>query len=101
RTMLRLEGRGRCVRLVPLTRNGVALRDWIASRFSGRADIQSESGALLVRFPEPPAGHDEQTRLKLPSPLDLVRAIALELRLVSEPAPQAHLAAGVFAYALV
>jgi anthranilate synthase component 1 len=102
RTMLRLEGRGTEVRIIPLTANGVALRDWLAGQLSRAAAVEREGEALLARFTPPPEGErDEQARLRAAGPLDALRAAVLAPRLVSSPAPLAHLAAGVFAYDLV
>lgn len=102
RTMLRLECRGREVRVTALTANGAALRTWIAARLRESATVREEGEALVVTFAAPPPGErDELSRLRAPGPLDALRAVALTPRLVSSPAPLAHLAAGVFAYDLV
>lgn len=117
RTMLRLECRGRTVRVTPLSANGRALRDWMAGADRGGpgrteadgagrgrtgADQSREGEELILRFPEPaPGEQDEQARLRQPGPLDALRAAVLWPHLVSAPAALTHLAAGVFAYDLV
>ena len=102
RTMLRLEGRGPEVRLVPLTANGMALRDWLATVLPGSAAVHRDGEILVARYTPPgPGERDEQARLRAPGPLDALRAAVLRPRLVSSPAPLAHLAAGIFSYDLV
>lgn len=119
RTMLRIEGRGRVVRLTPLTPNGRALLEFVLARLEESATVsrEPESGApaaaaagspapagmtAVLTWPEvPPGERDEQERLRAAGPLDALRAAVLAPRLVSEPAALAHLAAGVFAYDLV
>jgi anthranilate synthase component 1 len=85
RSMLRLVCRGRAVDAHPLSPNGTALSPSIPRTFS--AEVEG-----LV---------DERDRLLAPGPLDALRAAVLAPRLVSEPAPFAHFAAGVFSYDLV
>ena len=101
RTMLRLECRGQEVRAVPLTPNGEGLRDWLQARLTGRASLRREGDDLVARFTPVAGERDEQSRLLAAGPLDALRAVVLHPRLVSSPAPLAHLAAGVFAYDLV
>lgn len=101
RTMLRLEGRGRAVRIVPLTPNGVALRDWLQETLAADASIARDGDTLVVEWPPVPAGLEARVKLRAPGPLDVLRAVVHRARLVSEPAPLAHLAAGIFAYDLV
>ena len=98
KTMLRLEGRGSTVRVIPLTPNGVALREWLATALAEHAVISRDRETLIAEWP-PVAGHLEaRTRLRAPGPLDALRAVVHRLHLVSEPAIHAHLAAGIFAY---
>ena len=102
RTMLRLEGRGHQVRIIPLTANGTALRDWLATILAESATVQRDGEVLVARYtPSAPGERDEQARLRAPGPLDALRAAVLRPRLVSSPAPLAHLAAGIFSYDLV
>jgi anthranilate synthase component 1 len=102
RTMLRLEGRGPEVRILPLTANGAALRDWLAAVLSDSAQVHRDGEVLVARYSPPaPGERDEQARLRAPGPLDALRAAVLRPRLVSSPAPLAHLAAGIFSYDLV
>ena len=100
--MLRIEGRGRTVTLDALSLNGRALRDRIAARLEDVATASEEGERLILTFAATDAsGHDEQARLRLRGPLDVLREAALAPRLISEPAALAHLAAGVFSYDLV
>lgn len=102
RTMLRLEATGRTVRIVPLTANGAALRDWLEDVLAEAATVRREGEILVAEYPAGPAAdRDEQSRLRAPGPLDALRAVTLRPTLVSSPAPLAHLAAGIFAYDLV
>ncbi|HEX9167147.1 MAG TPA: anthranilate synthase component 1 [Gemmatimonadales bacterium] len=102
RTMLRLEGRGHAVRVIPLTANGAALRDWLAGILGEDAAVRRDGETLVADYPPPAADdRDEQARLRAPGPLDALRAVTLRPNLVSAPAPLAHLAAGIFAYDLV
>lgn len=101
RTMLRIEGRGSEVRIIPLSSNGRALRDWLRGELAA-AEVESDGEVLVVRYAPPePGERDEQARLRAAGPLDALRAAVLRPRLVSSPAPLAYLAAGVFAYDLV
>ena len=102
RTMLRLEGRGREVSLTPLSANGRALVEFVVASVGEEAQVDRAGVVTTLRFPEPAdAERDEQTRLRAAGPLDVLRAAVLRPHLVSEPAPLAHLAAGVFGYDLV
>jgi anthranilate synthase component 1 len=85
RSMLRLACRGRAVEVEPLSPNGVALAGRIPRSFSNVDAVE----------------RDERARLLAPGPLDALRAAALEPRLVSEPGPFCHFAAGVFSYDLL
>jgi anthranilate synthase component 1 len=85
RSMLRLECRGRSVEVEALSPNGVSLSEGIPRSF----DIPGE------------ATLDERMRLVAPGPLDALRAVVLAPRLVSEPEPFCHFAAGVFSYDLI
>lgn len=101
RTMLRIEGRGRRVRITPLTPNGAALRDWMASALDPALGQAPDGDQLLVEYPKTPPGGEEQSRLRQSSPLDVLRTVTFRPNLVSEPAALSHLAAGIFAYDLV
>jgi len=85
RSMLRIECRGRAVAVQLLSPNGVALAGSIPRLFPDAADETL----------------DERARLLAPGPLDALRAAALAPRLVSEPGPFCHFAAGIFSYDLV
>lgn len=101
RTMLRIEGRGRVVRFVPLSPNGVALRDWLAGVLGPGIGVTREGDDLVATWPALPPGLESRARLRAAGPLDALRAVVHRARLVSEPAALAHLAAGIFAYDLV
>ena len=101
RTMLRLEGRGSTVRITPLTPNGMALRDWLATVLVEDAAVRREGESLVAEWPGVPEGLESRERLRAPGPLDALRAVAHGIRLVSEPVALSHLAAGIFAYDLV
>jgi anthranilate synthase component 1 len=85
RSMLRLECRGRSVSVETLSPNGSSLAPVIPRTFpeDGKPEL------------------DERARLLAPGPLDALRAAALSPRLVSEPEPFCHFAAGIFSYDLV
>jgi anthranilate synthase component 1 len=101
RTMLRLEGRGSVVRIEPLTPNGVALRDWLGCALAAQASISRDGESLVAEWPPIATVQESRARLRSAGPLDALRAIVHRVRLVSEPATFAHLAAGIFAYDLV
>ena len=102
RTMLRLECRGRDVRIIPLTPNGSALGEWLAVELAGCADMRRDGAVFVAHFPPPPEGErDARTRLTSAGPLDALRAVVLRPNLVSAPAALSHLAAGIFSYDLV
>jgi anthranilate synthase component 1 len=101
RTMLRIEGRGRRVRITPLTPNGRTFRDWLASALDPALGQARDGDHLLVEYPAALPGGEEQSRLRQSSPLDVLRTVTFRPNLVSEPAALSHLAAGIFAYDLV
>lgn len=102
RAMLRLEGRGSEVRVIPLTANGAALNGWLAGILAERATVRRDGEVLVAEYPPPP-GDDQDAvgRLRAAGPLDALRAVALRPNLVSAPAALAHLAAGIFGYDLI
>jgi len=85
RSMLRIECRGRSVDVETLSPNGASLAVSIPRSFGPVDDAEL----------------DERARLLAPGPLDALRAAALAPRLVSEPEPFCHFAAGIFSYDLV
>ena len=85
RSMLRIECRGRSVDVETLSPNGVSLAPSIPRSFAIGLDAEL----------------DERARLLAPGPLDALRAAVLAPRLVSEPEPFCHFAAGIFSYDLV
>lgn len=98
KAMLRLEGRGTTVRVIPLTPPGRAVRDWLPSALGERAVTSRDGETLVAEWAPAPTALESRARLLAPGPLDALRAVVRQLRLVSEPAPFAHLAAGIFAY---
>jgi anthranilate synthase component 1 len=85
RSMLRLTCRGRRVEAAALSPNGSSLLRSVPTTFPADAGTHRE----------------DRARLSAPGPLDALRAAVLGPRLVSEPAPLSHFAAGIFAYDLV
>ncbi len=84
-----------------LSANGRALLPWMLERLRDRAP-RRDGAAFTVRFPRLALGElPDAERVRAPSPLDVVRLAATGPRLVSEPAPYAHICAGVLAYDLL
>ena len=102
RAALRVSGRGPRVQITPLTPNGRALTAWLASISRGAAAADRDGGTLELTYPVP-AGQDvpDAERLRTPSPLDALRALAMGPTLAAQPTTLSHLVAGVFAYDLV
>jgi anthranilate synthase component 1 len=113
-----LIGAGQALRIVadrdsatvfPLSPNGRAAVAWLAQSGEQRGDgseaggAESDpSGSYTVPYPRRPAGTvDERTRFRQPSPLDLLRRLAFEPRLLTRPNPYCHLLAGVLGYDLL
>jgi anthranilate synthase component 1 len=101
RMMLRLEGRGNTVRMISLTPNGEALRNWLEGALGCGASVTREGEVLVAEWREVSGRLEARERLRVAGPLDALRAVVNRLRLVSEPAAIAHLAAGIFSYDLV
>jgi anthranilate synthase component I len=75
---LRIECRGRLVRLDALTAGGRTLLAALERTFAHRVEARGEC-ELTLRFP-PPEGHDAEARLLAPSPFDVLRALTTGLR---------------------
>lgn len=103
RTALRVVCRDRAVRLTPLTPYGRALTVWCTRpERLPQATAVVEGDDVVVTFPvHPHRPLADAERLRLPSPLDLLRVLALGPNLPPGTPPFAHMVAGVFAYDLV
>lgn len=77
RAALRIEGRGRQVRIEALTAGGAALLGPLERLFADRAPARA-GAALTLHFPAP-AGEDAAARLRAPSPFDVLRAVSTAL----------------------
>ena len=95
RSALSITSRGREVTARALDENGVALLPWLAG--SVATEVTTEGEQITWTFPEqyPSA---EEARLKIPSPVDVARAL---LRLEETSHQQAPLLVGAFAYDLL
>jgi anthranilate synthase component 1 len=99
---LRLTCRGGEVTVRALSANGRAILPWMAESLARLAPTRVNGDHVAARFPRTSlAGLSDVERVRVRSPLDAVRLAALGPRLVSEPAPHAHLCVGVFAYDLI
>jgi anthranilate synthase component 1 len=99
RAALRVTCRGGEVRVVPLTPNGTALAEWLASISGGAV---WEGRTLVLAYPLP-VGLDapDAERIRGRSPLDALRMLALGPTVTAQPTALTHLVAGVFAYDLI
>jgi len=99
---LRIRCLGLAVQVDALTANGRALLPWLADRLADRAAVVATDGTLTATFPDPQQqAMDEAARGRAPSPLDVLRVLAGEVKLVSRPADLNHMVAGIFSYDLV
>jgi len=113
---LRIACEGRTVEIAARSANGRSLLPWIAGKLAeavptaklrkvpgpGKSQTGNGTVAIRVTFPEPPPGpRDEAARVRLPSPLDALRAIVFGPELLAHPTDACYLAAGVFSYDLV
>ncbi len=102
RSALRLTCRGREVEVTALSPNGKAILAWLRDRARAVASVKEREGGLVATFAPPPAGALPDTeRLRLPSPLDMLRLVVTGPRLVSEPAELSYFAAAAFSYDLI
>ncbi len=102
RSALRLTCRGREVEVAALSPNGTAILTWLRERTARLARVRDGDGGFVAAFAPPPAGdRNDAERLRLPSPLDVLRLAATAPRLVTEPAELSHFAVGSFAYDLI
>jgi anthranilate synthase component 1 len=71
---VRVECRGREVRVDALTPGGAAVLDGLERSFADRQPVREETG-LTLNFP-PPSGDDAEARLLAASPFDVLRALS-------------------------
>ena len=99
---LRISCTGRTAEIAARSANGRSLLPWLARRLEPSGTVTREDDRVRVVFPAPPPGpRDEASRVRLPSPLDALRAAVFGPRLLAHPADACHLAAGVFSYDLI
>ena len=99
---LRIAGTGRTVEIAARSANGRSMLGWIAARLAGTARVRRLDDVVRAESPPPPPGpRDEAERVRLPSPLDALRAVVFGPKLLAHPIDACHLAAGVFSYDLV
>jgi anthranilate synthase component 1 len=71
---VRVEGRGREVRIDALGSGGSAVLELLEERFASRV-AERDDARLVLRF-APPEGDDAEARLLAPSPFDVLRALS-------------------------
>lgn len=103
---LHLRAEGRQVVIRARSPNGSAMLPWIAERLRSAGDaalqVRRSVEELRLEYPEPPSGpRDEAARVRLPSPLDALRALTFGPTLLARPADASYLAAGVLSYDLL
>jgi len=99
---LRVRCLGLAVQVDALTANGQALLPWLAERLAARSEVVHGAGTLTATFADPKGQEmDEAARGRAPSPLDVLRVLAGEVKLSSRPADLNHMVAGIFSYDLV
>ncbi|USD36495.1 anthranilate synthase component 1 [Ferrimonas sp. SCSIO 43195] len=96
---LRIECNGRQVRCEPLTLNGESLIPLLSERLAAFSP-QLQQGTLCLTVPEPPRDLDEDSRLKAPSPLSVLRLIQQSIE-DDDACAQSLLLTGAFAFDLV
>lgn len=101
RCALRASCRGRDVRLEALSANGESALEPIAARLDAFGRLRRDGKTLHFRPRTGGTGHSEAERLRAPSSLDALRAMAFGWELVSSPDSMAMVCPGVFAYDLV
>jgi anthranilate synthase component 1 len=94
---LRARCRGRTVEVRALNQNGMGLLPRMSKSVSDGAVVVECGGGFDVRYP-PAAPGSEETRLKAPSPVDVLRVMAGSHKLVSGEPPLGPMVAGVFSY---
>ncbi|MGY3966465.1 anthranilate synthase component 1 [Aeromonas enteropelogenes] len=96
---LRIECRGRTVRVRSLNDNGVQLQRLLSERLSTVIKQSEVAGELQLDFPASDRALDEDSRLKGTSVLDVLRTLQQELE--CEQGKEALFMAGSFAYDLI
>ncbi|MBY5922202.1 anthranilate synthase component 1 [Ferrimonas balearica] len=90
---------GRSVTLTALSVNGEQLLPFLAEQLAQFSPVLTDS-ALAVTIPELPSGLDEDTRLKAPSPLTVLRTVQQAIQ-SDDALAESILLAGSFAFDLV
>ena len=96
---LRIECRGRTVRVRALTRNGVQLQRLLEQRLPAVITLNRVADELLLDFPASDRTLDEDSRLKGSSVLDVLRTLQRELQ--CQQGKEALFMGGSFAYDLI
>ncbi|WP_461602312.1 anthranilate synthase component 1 [Aeromonas rivipollensis] len=96
---LRIECRGRTVRVRPLTRNGVQLQRLLEQRLPAVITQTRGTDELQLDFPASDRTLDEDSRLKGSSVLDVLRTLQRELQ--CQQGKEALFMGGSFAYDLI
>ena len=97
---LRFECNGRAVSIQPLSLNGHSLLPYLAQQLDEFAEVTLQGESLRAFFKEPAPGLDEEARLKVPSPFDVLRAVVQRIHTESDE-PNAIFLGGAFAYDLI
>ncbi|GAA5188864.1 anthranilate synthase component 1 [Ferrimonas gelatinilytica] len=90
---------GRTVTATALSANGEGVLPFLA-RLLAPYQPQQDGNAITVTLPEPEPGLDEDSRLKAPSPLTVLRLLQQEIQ-SDDALPESVLLAGAFAFDLV
>lgn len=93
---LRITCRDRLVEVKALNANGRSILPWLASKLEAHARIDMAPDVIVASF-APPTFGDEESHLKAPSPVDVLRSV---MQMNAGPSTTAHLplVAGVFSY---
>ncbi|TPV96336.1 MAG: anthranilate synthase component 1 [Myxococcales bacterium FL481] len=99
---VRATSRRREVVVEALGTNGAAVIAMLARRFEPQGRVTSQQAdRVVLQFPPGPERADDSTRIRAASPLDVLRALGPQQRLVQSPARGCVICAGVFAYDLL
>ncbi|QDG54245.1 anthranilate synthase component 1 [Persicimonas caeni] len=93
--------RAREVMFEALSANGESALEHVAERLGEFGEVRDEAGALRFVPETATRGGSEAHRLRAPSSLDALRAMAFGWELVSSPGPLSMVCPGVFAYELI
>lgn len=95
---LRISCRGRKVSVEALNENGAAAFDALKAELAG-VPAERNAGTLVFAFPPMNAETDEESRLRAPSPLDVLRAV--KKIFTPNEQPTRLLLGGIFGYDLI